>query len=175
MMTLSLRCASCGAPLKIRPYTEYFACAYCGSEQAVERFGGTVALKLVSAIEGVTTGTDKVAAELAIVRLERDSADMFMAVEYDGPGCGFPPFPPNDARPTARRVTSSFSSSFTEVGRLTRRYAHEDLDRLHRAWEGYDKLLAHHESFMVPKLNEVVRRRAAIAEGIKSLLAILRS
>ncbi len=47
-----------------------FACGYCGTEQIVERKGGTVILKgLSEAINRVQAGTDKTAAELALRRL----------------------------------------------------------------------------------------------------------
>src|SRR5688572_14087956 len=50
-----------------------FACGYCGSEQIVERRGGTIGLRLiVDAVSRVQTGTDKTAAELAIIRLEKE-------------------------------------------------------------------------------------------------------
>jgi hypothetical protein len=47
-----------------------FACGYCGTEQILERSGGTISLKSVTdAIAKVQTGTDKTAAELALYRL----------------------------------------------------------------------------------------------------------
>lgn len=50
-----------------------FSCGYCGSAQIVKRQGGTVVLKLIGeAIARVQAGTDKTAAELAIVRLTRE-------------------------------------------------------------------------------------------------------
>ena len=54
-----------------------FACGYCGSEQIVERRGGTIGLKLVvDGVARVQIGTDKTAAELAIVRLEKELATL---------------------------------------------------------------------------------------------------
>jgi hypothetical protein len=50
-----------------------FACGYCGSNQVVERSGGTVSLKpVVEAVARVQIGTDKTAAELAIPRLQQE-------------------------------------------------------------------------------------------------------
>jgi hypothetical protein len=50
-----------------------FACGYCGTEQVVERKGGTVALKpITDAIARVQVGTDKTAAELALNRLPQE-------------------------------------------------------------------------------------------------------
>lgn len=67
---IALRCVSCGGKLEISPDMERFACGYCGTEQMVERRGGTVTLKGVEeAISRVQAGTDRTAAELALNRL----------------------------------------------------------------------------------------------------------
>lgn len=74
---VAIGCASCGASLEITPDLDVFACGYCGSQQRVERKGGTVALRKVeSAIKAVQRGTDKTAAELAIPRLERELVEL---------------------------------------------------------------------------------------------------
>ncbi len=73
MKVITLKCASCGAALEISPDMDQFACGYCGSEQIVERRGGTISLKLVTdAITKVQAGTDKTAAELALKRLKEE-------------------------------------------------------------------------------------------------------
>jgi DNA-directed RNA polymerase subunit RPC12/RpoP len=73
---LTLSCVNCGAPLEIGPELEAFACSYCGTAQQVERRGGIVALKRVeTAIKAVQRGTDRTAAELALVRLAREIAE----------------------------------------------------------------------------------------------------
>jgi ribosomal protein S27AE len=70
MKTLTLNCTNCGASLEVSLDMERFACGYCGTQQIVERRGGTVALKpLTDAIRLVQTGTDKTAAELALKRM----------------------------------------------------------------------------------------------------------
>jgi ribosomal protein S27AE len=70
---VTLKCSSCGAALEIAPDMSRFACGYCGAALAVERRGGTVALKGVEeAVARVQVGTDKTAAELAIARLTRE-------------------------------------------------------------------------------------------------------
>lgn len=70
---INLNCANCGGKLEIYEDMNRFACGYCGTEQIVQRRGGTVALKAVTeAIQKVQIGTDKTAAELAIVRLEKE-------------------------------------------------------------------------------------------------------
>jgi DNA-directed RNA polymerase subunit RPC12/RpoP len=76
---LGLKCASCGADLKISPDMDIFACGHCGTRQLVERRGGTVNLKVISeAVARVQVGTDKTAAELALRRLgeERVSIEL---------------------------------------------------------------------------------------------------
>ena len=71
---VNLNCANCGAKLDVYVDMERFACGYCGTEMVVQRRGGTVALKAVTeAIKNVRIGTDKTAAELALVRLDQDS------------------------------------------------------------------------------------------------------
>lgn len=68
-----LKCPSCGAKLDIYNDMEKFACGYCGNEMLVQRRGGTVALKAIEdGIRQVQKGTDRTAAELALVRLERE-------------------------------------------------------------------------------------------------------
>lgn len=65
-----MNCASCSAPIQIKPEVTQFVCAYCGSSQIVDRSGGAVTLNLVTdAIHQVQRGTDRTAAELALVRL----------------------------------------------------------------------------------------------------------
>jgi hypothetical protein len=72
---INLGCANCGAKLDVYDDMERFACGYCGTEMAVQRRGGTVALKAVTdAIKQVQVGTDKTAAELALARLRQDLA-----------------------------------------------------------------------------------------------------
>lgn len=72
-MIITLKCASCGSNLEINPETDVFACGYCGASQMVKRSGGTISLKLLTnSISKVQIGTDKTAAELAIVRLKEE-------------------------------------------------------------------------------------------------------
>lgn len=73
MAILKLSCVNCSAPLEIGADLERFACAYCGTNQLIERSGGVVALRRVeNAIQAVQRGTDKTAAELAVPRLQRE-------------------------------------------------------------------------------------------------------
>jgi DNA-directed RNA polymerase subunit RPC12/RpoP len=70
---ISLKCSSCGSALDIDSDMTQFACGYCGTQQIVERRGGTISLKLLTnAVEKVQVGTDKTAAELALQRLDRE-------------------------------------------------------------------------------------------------------
>jgi DNA-directed RNA polymerase subunit RPC12/RpoP len=70
---VTLSCPSCGAKLEITPTLNRFACAYCGQEHIVNRTVGTISLSpVVEAIHQVKTGVDKTAAELAIVRLQKE-------------------------------------------------------------------------------------------------------
>src|SRR5450432_973824 len=70
---IDLNCTNCGGKLEVYDDMERFACGYCGSQMIVQRRGKTVALKAVTeAIHKVQIGTDKTAAELAIVRLNKE-------------------------------------------------------------------------------------------------------
>ena len=73
LSVVPLKCTGCGAGLGISADMTRFACGYCGTEQIVERRGGTVALKpITDAIAKVQVGTDKTAAELALNRLPHE-------------------------------------------------------------------------------------------------------
>ncbi len=70
---ISLKCQNCGANLQIYDDMIGFACGYCGTEMLAERRGGTISVKRVSqAIQKVQIGTDKTAAELALIRLSSE-------------------------------------------------------------------------------------------------------
>ncbi len=74
---ISLKCSNCGGKLDVFDEMERFACRYCGTEMVVQRQGGTVALKAITeAIQQLRTGAEKTAAELALVRLQRESIDL---------------------------------------------------------------------------------------------------
>jgi hypothetical protein len=76
-IAVSLRCANCGAALQVPGDVDALACGFCGTEHLVRREGGFVALKrVVDAIRHVQTGTDKTAAELALVRLQNEAGDL---------------------------------------------------------------------------------------------------
>jgi DNA-directed RNA polymerase subunit RPC12/RpoP len=79
---INLTCANCGGKLEVYDDMERFGCGYCGSEMLVQRRGGTVILKAVTeAIHKVQIGTDKTAAELAIVRLNNEREKLM--ADYD--------------------------------------------------------------------------------------------
>lgn len=71
---ISLTCPTCGGDLQITKDIERFACAHCGKEHIVKRGGGIVALAPV--LENVSKGVDSTASELALVRLEKELADI---------------------------------------------------------------------------------------------------
>lgn len=76
LQTVTLKCPSCGSSLNVSSDIERFACGYCGTGQVVLRRGGTVSLKPVEeAISKVQVSTDRTAAELALVRLQRELAE----------------------------------------------------------------------------------------------------
>jgi len=70
---ITLTCPSCGGKLKISEDIDRFACAYCGAEHIVKRGGGIISLiPILDEVKGVRKATDSTAAELAIVRLEKE-------------------------------------------------------------------------------------------------------
>ena len=71
---ISLTCPTCGGDLQITTDIERFACAHCGKEHIVKRGGGIIALSPV--LENVSKGVDSTASELALVRLEKELADI---------------------------------------------------------------------------------------------------
>lgn len=92
---VNLNCTNCGAKLDVYGDMERFACGYCGTQMVVQRRGGTVALKaLAEAIQKVQIGTDRTAAELALVRLEKEreelkaQMDTRLSVSDKSTGCG---------------------------------------------------------------------------------------
>ncbi len=79
---ISLTCPSCGGKLDISEQISQFACAYCGSEFQVQRGGGIVALIALSdQVHRIQKGVDRTAAELAIVRLKGEIADLEKKLE----------------------------------------------------------------------------------------------
>jgi hypothetical protein len=76
--------------LEITPDMDTFACGYCGTQQTVQRRGGTVSLKQIGeAIARVQVGTDRTAAELTIQRLQHDLAaiaEQEKLITDSGPG-----------------------------------------------------------------------------------------
>lgn len=74
---VTLSCPSCGGKLEITKDVERFACAHCGQEHIVKRTGGIMFLSpVVDALKKVGVGVDKTAAELAIVRLHKEIAEL---------------------------------------------------------------------------------------------------
>jgi hypothetical protein len=84
---IAMGCPNCGASLEITSDLETFACAYCGSTIKVTRHGGTVSLNQIEqAINGIKTSTDRIAAELALKRLEGELGEVtseIVAAEFD--------------------------------------------------------------------------------------------
>lgn len=80
--TVALKCPNCSAGLQISLKMSSFACGYCGASQIVERSGGVITLKLLTeAISRVEAGTDKAAAELALIRLKDELRDIETSYE----------------------------------------------------------------------------------------------
>lgn len=72
---VKLSCGNCGGELDVYDDMEQFACGHCGTEMTAQRRGGTIVLKLAAeATKKVPSGgTDKTAAELAVMRLKEEA------------------------------------------------------------------------------------------------------
>lgn len=76
MAVVSLHCPNCSAPLEIGPSLDRFACLYCGANLVASRSGGTLALtQLHDTALRIAQGTDRVASELALVRIKPEYVD----------------------------------------------------------------------------------------------------
>ena len=74
---ITLSCPSCGGKLQITPGMDRFACGYCGNEHMVMRQGGAVFLTpIIETLQGIRTGTDKTASELAIARVNKEIVEI---------------------------------------------------------------------------------------------------
>jgi hypothetical protein len=74
---VTLTCPSCGGKLEITSDIDRFACSHCGREHIVKRSGGIISLSpVVDELKKVGVGVDKTAAELAIVRLQKEIAEL---------------------------------------------------------------------------------------------------
>lgn len=96
MHVVQMKCPGCGASLEVASDMENFACGYCGASLRTVRRGGTVSL-LSDAITKVQHGTDRTAAELALIRLKAE----FNAVESEILLFSFPQKPAYVGLPTA--------------------------------------------------------------------------
>jgi ribosomal protein S27E len=67
-----IKCPSCASKLEIYPDMTTFACGDCGKHVSVKRRGGTVSLALEESSRSVASSTGRTAAELALVRLEKE-------------------------------------------------------------------------------------------------------
>lgn len=74
---LTLTCPTCGAKLKLADKINLLVCASCGNEHMVTRDGGAIYLAPMAAdMRQMRVGVDKTAAELAVVRLGKELADL---------------------------------------------------------------------------------------------------
>ncbi len=72
MKIIPLNCPNCGKRLEIGENKEQLACGTCGSQLYVDRSGGTISLELAKSLGAINTGAAQTAAELALVRLEKE-------------------------------------------------------------------------------------------------------
>ena len=80
MKIVPLNCPNCGKRLEIGENKEQLACGTCGSQLFVDRSGGTISLELAKSLGAMSTGATQTAAELALVRLEKERKTAFFRV-----------------------------------------------------------------------------------------------
>jgi ribosomal protein S27AE len=74
---IKLSCPNCGGDLEIYDDVDRFACGNCGAATEVQRRGGTVVLRAVTAAIGkVQSGTEPTVADLALGRLKAETATL---------------------------------------------------------------------------------------------------
>ena len=74
---LTLTCPTCGAKLKVTDQIHLLLCRNCGNEHMVIRDHGTMYLApLAQDVRQIRVGVDKTAAELAVVRLTKEVAEL---------------------------------------------------------------------------------------------------
>jgi hypothetical protein len=69
---IHLTCLICGATLEVPADQGRVVCGYCGSFLEIDRRGETVALRLFDVVARMQAGTERTAAELALVRLKNE-------------------------------------------------------------------------------------------------------
>jgi hypothetical protein len=94
---INLTCPSCGGKLKITSDIDRFACSFCGTEQIVKRGEGIISLiPVIDAIGQVKQSVDKTAAELSIIRMNKEVDDLQSTKNHIIQANPVPPLP-NDA------------------------------------------------------------------------------
>ena len=74
---ITLSCPTCGSKLQITPDLDRFSCLHCGNEHVVRRGGGLVSLTpVVEGLQQIRSGVDRTAAELALIRLPKEIAEL---------------------------------------------------------------------------------------------------
>lgn len=147
MRILSMKCASCSAPLDIRPETTEFVCVYCGSAQIVDRSGGTATLNLVvNALGKVQQSTDRTASELALVRLKKTKKCIPYPSLFSMP---YPPNKPNEERHLKRELNLLLFFLSNDIWRADRDVskAYEQINKYW--WKVYDEEMAAYNKSML--------------------------
>jgi predicted RNA-binding Zn-ribbon protein involved in translation (DUF1610 family) len=78
---VTLRCPSCASELHVYGDVSAFSCGQCGATSNVTRRGGTISLSSDEDGQGRSSTANRIAAELALVRLEKELADAEAWVE----------------------------------------------------------------------------------------------
>jgi hypothetical protein len=122
MIAIALKCPGCGAGLQISPEMESFACGYCGTSLQTVRQGGTIALT-ADTFTNIQAGTDRTAAELALVRLKDElmqnagKSSSSTSTGVLGNGCPFSNRSFQTGEPSISNGVGKFQSATCSVGK----------------------------------------------------------
>lgn len=80
MKAVVLKCVGCGAGLDVAHGTDRLICAYCGSEQIVERQGSMARLGVASGmLSRIARGSERAASELTVLRIRQELSTLAAA------------------------------------------------------------------------------------------------
>jgi hypothetical protein len=131
MKIVSLMCGSCGAAAQVSDNTERFTCSFCKAIQVIERSNGVL---VAHGLAQIQQGTDRMAAELALVRLDAERLSLTVTLNRLRR--------PRVLRPSCRRWEPEEAPRpgiFTSAKKFQERMAaYEQRARDRQQWRAYD-------------------------------------
>ena len=170
MRILSMKCASCSAPLEIRPETTDFVCLYCGSAQIVDRSGGMATINIVAnALWKVQKSTDRTASELALVRLKKTKKNIPYPSLFSMP---YPPDKPKEERHLKRDLDLLTFFFMNDIWRASRDVS-KGYERINAYWwKVYDEAMVDYNKSMLNWPSQLEENNKRLADYEKQHAAI---